>query len=276
MFSPRIAFVTRYYPYPQRAGAFIYTAQMIELWSAIGGQVDVFCARQPSVHAHPERCERQNVNFHFGLSRTATAWEYLASREPKSASNFSIAANSERLSQLLIEIKPDIVVVDHIGSTWCMPTVLSYKSRFSPSMPIIYTTHNEETSTRLSIAREAGWLHGLPHIFDAVRIYFRDRWMLRNTSVLTCNTDHDKRQYLRLRNLPIAIVPPLYTREAVQSRNIDSSVPRRIAIVSGFKWSAKVLNLEHFLKASEGALRDAGVSLSVIGRMDEVDKVRLS
>lgn len=274
--SPRVVFVTRYYPYPQRAGAFIYTAQMIDLWAAIGGQVDVFCARQSGTRASPGCSERQNVKFHFGLSRATTVWGYLASREPKSASDFSIAANLERLSQLLIKIKPDIVVVDHIGSTWCMPAVLSYKSRFSSSMPVIYTTHNEETSTRLSIARQAGWLHGLPHIFDAIRIYFRDRQMLRNTSIVTCNTDHDKRKYLRLRKLPTAILSPLYTRKMVESRSIDVSVPREIAIVSGFKWSAKVLNLEHFLRAAENTLRDAGISLSVIGRMDEVDKERLS
>lgn len=274
--SPRVVFVTRYYPYPQRAGAFIYTAQMIALWAAVGGQVDVFCARQPGIHTYPEHCEQRNVKFHFGLSRTTTAWGYLASREPKSASDFSIAANLERLSQLLIDIKPDIVVMDHIGSTWCLPAVLSYKAKFSPSTRVIYTTHNEETSTRLSIAREAGWFHGLPHIFDAVRIYFRDRSVLRSTDIMTCNTDHDKRKYLRLQNLPIAILPPLYTRGSVEARNIDVSVPRGIAIVSGFRWSAKVLNLEHFLRAAESTLRDGGVSLSVIGRMDEVDKVRLS
>jgi hypothetical protein len=270
----RVVFITRFYPYPQRAGAWIYTAQMIALWSRLAQHIDVFCAIRGGEPSEPAPIN-ERVSYHFGELRVSSPLRYLLSGEPKAASDFCTNGNRQALFELLSKVRPDVIVVDHIGATWAMPVIERYLKQAPTHPTIIYVTHNAETETRLSIARQARFPSNLPQLFDAARIHSRDRDMLRLADLITCNTPQDLAAYLRERDVAGVVLNPIYTRSVVEARTLDTSLPRKIVIVSSFLWSAKLINLTRFLTVAAPIAAERGIEIHVVGRMTERDKTAL-
>lgn len=274
--AERVVVVTRYIPYPASTGALIYTAQLVQMWAALAGGVDVFCAKQPGPPRAVQQPSEQNVVYHIGESIDVDALRYALNTEPKSASSFATPGNRRRLTDLLNAARPNIVVIDHIGATWSLPVVSEYQAHSSHNVSLVYSTHNDEVAVRLSIARESGFPTALPHLVDAARLYLRDRNALRSAMLVTGITSADCEAYKRRGAAEILVIPPIYTGDVVARRTITTSTPRKIVIVGSFLWSAKMLNLRVFLKVAWPSIAASGVIFEVVGRMREEDRVALS
>jgi hypothetical protein len=269
--------VTRHYPFPQLGGAWIYTTQMISLWAKIAQRLDVFCCLHQDSRRDAGIGEVQaKLEYHFGRMSRRPLINYLLSAESRSASEFANAHNRQALLNVLIDRAPDAVAIDHIGSTWALPVLEQAEARTGKRPFLVYITHNEETSTRLSIAKAAQFPANLAHAFDALRIRRRDARALDAADLITCNTEADLDAYRRQhRRVPGIVLSPIYTRAVVSSRTIDQSVPRKLIVVGSFLWSAKLINLKRFLAATAHIATERGVSIEIVGRMRESDRTAL-
>jgi hypothetical protein len=269
-------FVTRYFPRPANAGDLLYSDQMIMLFSKLAEEVDVFCAPHPDSAGGGEAAFPSNVTFHMDAAARRNLVRYALTTTPKAANDFATLHNRRALLALLRRTEPDMIVVDHIGSSWCVDVLRRYMRETAKTPRIVYITHNEETSTRLSIARRSVFPWNVAHLLDARRIQLRDRRILAMCDLLTCIAEADRDLHLMRFGRPSIVLPATYTGSVVPNRSIGAQVPRRVIVVSGFQWSAKLLNLDSFLSEGAEAFARAGVKLEIIGKMSSRDKRRFS
>jgi hypothetical protein len=272
---PRILFVTRYEPFPATSGDLMYSSQIISLLGDLTGQLTVICAQRKSTNGgEPSLAGPNGAKISGKLQARANRARYFLGSSPKAALDFDLPENRRTLFGFLTKYEPDVVVLDHIGSTWALRTFLSYKRIAARTPKLMYVTHNEELSTRLSIARNAGLPFSLPHFLDAVKIFLRDRAMLRASDLLSCITKSDEALYATRADIPAIVVSPVYDGEVITRRDITPGTPRKVIVVSNFLWSAKLINLKAFLTHSAPTLLSHGISVEVVGRMSPQNLVR--
>jgi hypothetical protein len=265
---PRILFVTRYEPFPATSGDLMYSGQIISLLSELAGRLTVICAQRGTAKGEdPSLSGPKGAEIFCGLQARTSLTRYFLGSSPKAPLDFDLPENRRTLFGFLTKHKPDIVVLDHIGSTWALRTFLAYKRIAVRKPKLMYVTHNEEFSTRLSIARNAAFPLSVPHFLDAIKVFFRDGAMLRASNLLSCITNSDKALYAKRADIPAIVVSPVYDREVIAKRDITPSTPRKVIVVSNFLWSAKLINLKAFLTHSAPSLLSRGISVEVVGRM---------
>ncbi|HVP83445.1 MAG TPA: glycosyltransferase [Rhizomicrobium sp.] len=273
--QPRILFVTRYEPFPATSGDLMYSGQIISLLGDLTGQLTVICAQRESAKGGRSSLPGPNgAKISSKLQARANLARYFLGISPKAALDFDLPENGRTLFGFLTKYEPDVVVIDHIGSTWALRPFLSYKRIAARAPKLMYVTHNEELSTRLSIARNASFPFGLPHFLDAIKIFFRDRAMLRASDLLSCITKSDETLYATRADTPAIVVSPVYDRHIIARREITPDTPRKVIVVSNFLWSAKLINLKGFLTHSAPTLLSHGISVEVVGRMSPKNLIR--
>ncbi len=61
------------------------------------------------------------------------------------------------------------------------------------------------------------------------------------------------------------VLPPGYNGWRAPDRQIEQATPRRVAIVGGYWWTPKQMNLSAFLEVADPILQNADVGLDVVG-----------
>jgi hypothetical protein len=166
-------------------------------------------------------------------------------------------------------------VIDHLDQTWALSAIRKYMRAAPIKVALIYMTHNEETSSRLSIALEVGPCRGVLYLVDAIRAYFRDLQVLEASQIVTCITSKDEKCYRSRGNCNTVVLSPLMGDSVSARRDITNSISRKVVIVGSYLWSAKLLNLWHFLERAEPILSNAGVHIEVIGKMSQQEIARI-
>lgn len=254
----RVLFITRVYPYPPRTGALQYSARLIERLAENFSTLDVVCEQGAGELSGSN--SKDNIKYHLFKGNGKNDVRKVFSRLPHAAAGYQGAGSSKSLRSALTNC-PDCVVIDHVGSIWAASLLPS-------DLPKIYVTHNDEFLTRLSIARSAGFLRAGVHYFDALKIYFSERWF---SGVFSCITAISRRDMKSLeRRLPRAefkYLPPIYDVAMCRPVEINVNTPRSIVLLGSLLWEAKRQNLISFLGKNESALSKANIGIIVAGRV---------
>ena len=270
----RALFVTRHMPVPAIEGALQYSLHLLRLVAEMSTRVDLLCCRNEmeSKLAAPTLSLPENVRPHFGVERKPTITDKLFTRLPHSALAFATAQNRALLRQLLTE-PVDIVVLDHIGSSWALSQVERWLSRDSPGV-LWYATHNAERSTRLSLlAMDDGpWsrpARTAAILLDAWRIERNERRLTRVADVTSAIVEADSESYQQdYQPRSVVTVPPAYFGGQLAETRITEARPYRICLLGTFIWSLKKANLRAFLRAGHETFTRRGIELVVIGWID--------
>ena len=266
--APRIVFVTRYLPFPSTSGDLIYSGQLALLLDQLAGHLVIVCAPRPDMAPHVAAAATpKRLRILPALQAGGGIARYPFRMSPKSAIGFDSSANRKFLREYLGVYEPDIVAIDHIGSSWALNPFIAHKQRSARKPRLFYLAHNEEFTTRISIALNAKSPSNMLHYLDALKIRVQERRLLRESSLLSCITNADRARYMQQISVPSMVLPPVYDREVVKCRTIASNMPRRVVVVSNFIWSAKLINLEAFLSRAAPKLLFHGIEIEIVGRM---------
>ena len=267
----RALFVTRTMPDPAIEGALQYSAHLLKLLAAVSVNVDVLCCANDmdGSLAAPAVGIPDHVRFHIGTKRRPTIGDKVLTRLPHPALPFATAENRALLRRLLSD-RPEVVVVDHIGSTWALPEIGDWVARESSSV-VWYATHNAERSTRLSfLAMDGGPLthpaRTAAVLLDAWRIKGIEKRLIRLADVTTAITEADSASYQHdCQAQCVVTVPPAYFGRRPSAIVSSDERPLRVCLLGTFVWSLKKANLKAFLRASSEIFRRHRIELEVIG-----------
>jgi glycosyl transferase family 1 len=259
----RVIFVTRVFPYPAFTGALQYSAQLLDSLAHMFDEVHVICGikgewGRPGETIGPP----DNAIFYTYDMHPLPLWRRVASLEPSACITFLSEAASPQLGAALSK-SPQLIVVDHLGSSWVL-------NHLHAEMPIVYCTHNDELLARLSIARQnRNPVTAIAHLFDAWRIYRRDKRLCRRSCLVTSISKADMRsQMRRYAGAKMAYWPPCVLKPRAPLPRITAETPRRIVLLGSLLWSAKRINLLRFLRQNAAGLHAAGIEIAIAGRAE--------
>ena len=193
----------------------------------------------------------------------------LLSLHPHIASRLSVPKHRVAVDEALSR-DPDVVVVDHLMSAWCLAKVLAWRDRTGGVFS--YVSHNCESIVRREWARTSSpiSIEGLYLRFDAVRIRRLERKVLATADVVTTTTLADRRAIAGSVDFERSLVlTPGWTRnEPVESLPLAER-PRQVVVLGSLDWQAKRENLEAVVAAFDEPFAEAGIALLVVGSGDE-------
>lgn len=266
----RCLWVARALPFPLTAGDRIYSAQLAKALAATGAEV-VFVGlagdQPPTSYAH---VTWQIVPGHQVSDRVA-----LLSRFPLVTARHATTAYRKLLLNLIAQHEWDAIIVDHYGAAW----VLAPGALVRSSALRVFVTHNHEASVTAT-----QWQDKTRALMT--RLYLWQNWwktrrlerMAANSSdLVTTITDDDAREFRRdAPGVPIIKITPGYDGDRLETRDIHKGTPRAIILFGSYRWSAKRANLSIFLDHADNLLSKAGISIQIVGDIDETWRRKLS
>jgi glycosyltransferase involved in cell wall biosynthesis len=263
----RCLWIGRDCPYPADSGDVIYSSQLLESFRDAGAEVTVLCRARDGAAAPALPA---GIEWHVVESGTRSSASSLPTRLPNIGRRHDTPAMQAALAVLLTR-RWDVILFDHIGAGWALRAVRGHLRRAS-STKLVYLSQNHETSTRMTVARNA---QGNPAsravlVLDAWKAGRLERALVRNARLVTVVTADDRAAFAAdSPTTPCIVLSPGYLDRIVEHRTITDAVPRRAVIVGSFDWLAKRMNLEEFLAVADDRFHAAGAELVVVGRGPE-------
>lgn len=196
----------------------------------------------------------------------------LLSPLPLIAARLSTDGHRDAVAAALDE-GPDVVVVDHLMSGWCLRQVVTWRRRSGGR--IVHVSHNHETKVRSEWARSQPKMspRGLYLRIDARRIARLERKLLRTADLVTTITLEDRRSVVHDVEFSRSMVlsPGWERRSAGHPDPVPlSERGRRVLLLGSLDWQAKRENVVAVVTAFDTVFAEAGIELVVAGGGDEV------
>jgi len=264
----KILFLTRIYPYlPATGGDMVYSSGLIE---ALARDCDltVLTGGNGAV-PYGERTEN-GVRWKIVKGKRGPAALSLASSMPNIVWRFATPEYRAALKALLDE-PWDGIVVDHFGSAHVVE-VLEARRRAGGLAPVMYLSHEFEASAR---AEKYATYGGNPvkqallrH--DGEKIATWEMKLVDFSDIVSVINPNEEALYREQAPAKAYITTtPGYTGPKVPHRTIDTSVPRRVALLGGRGSQHKQVILKRWLEVSAGPIADAGIEMEVIGALSD-------
>lgn len=197
------------------------------------------------------RLPRRAMGTHLLSSLPSTAHRYVSPLYMAEAST-------------LIGESWDAIVVDSIAMGW----IVSNLTHGSASPPLVYFSHNDETSWRRSYVRTSYGIKRMALRWDGAKAARLEHKLCERSSLISAITDKDATAFrARYPGKPVVVCPPGYDRTGEIPKAADFGAMREAVILGSFYWSAKQRNLLEFLNRAAAALAAAQVGIKVVGDM---------
>jgi glycosyltransferase involved in cell wall biosynthesis len=255
--------LARAMPYPLTSGDRIYSAKLAASLANAGAEV-VFVGL--SANGVPKSVPGIVWDAVPGRQRSQTT--AVLSPLPLVAAMNATRTYRSHAAALVGSQQWDAIMIDHYGSGWLHPIVMSATNR-----PVrVFISHNHEASVTRGQWRDTSQSM-------LVRAYMWQNWLktirleravARNSDLITTITDVDAERFAwDVQNVPMMPLTPGYDGVRLPSRSITFDTPRSIILFGSYLWSAKQSSLILFLDQADPVMGRAGITIDVVGDMDK-------
>jgi polysaccharide biosynthesis protein PslH len=260
--------LARTIPLPLNSGDNVYSARLAQALVAAGASVTFMGLAASAASSLPAAEAFENrIEWSIVPGRPNPTVLALASPLPLVAARFGTRDYARQLEAMLRVRDFDAVVLDHYAMAWAIGPIQKRERKGTRSL-IAYIAHNCETAVAADIARgfrgnrfRKAALHA-----NARKIANAELRLVRGADLIVTLTVEDAKSLARLSPLSSKLaLPPGYNGPRAPDRRIVRATPRRVAIVSAYRWTPKQMNLSAFLEAADPILQNAGVGLDIIG-----------
>lgn len=247
-------------------GACLYTRGLLAGVAANGARVNVFGyarSRTPAVDG--------TVAGNLHLVVAPSRWRPLSLLSTLQSDAWRLQSADLRRAILAdITADTDAVVFDYFATGWLLPSVRKHVLALGAPRPLlIHVTHNHEASLRRMVAQGHGGIFGLALRYDALKAARMERALVDAADIVTVNTDEDRQLFEgQVPDKRYLTLTPAYDGEPNLGPDIGSHTPRRVVMMGSLEWVAKRESLRRFVAAADGAFRQSGIELSIIGKAD--------
>jgi glycosyltransferase involved in cell wall biosynthesis len=265
---PALLCLTRAFPYrPLFGGATTYSRGVIE---ALATACDLTVLAATNGEQPTGTRRRGAINWILVPETRRIAALSLPSRLPQLVWREATGAYHGALDALL-DHAWDGVILDHFATTHALDKLVAWRRRH-PAGRILYIAHEHEwTARREKYARYGGDpLRRLAMTVDAWKIGRWERRVLRAVDVISLINGGERALFeATVPNGRYVTTTPGYDGPIVPTREIDATVPRRIAVLGGYGTLHKQHILTDWLAASAERFARLGIELDVIGDVGE-------
>jgi glycosyltransferase involved in cell wall biosynthesis len=161
----------------------------------------------------------------------------------------------------------DAIVLDNIGCAHSLSAAKAYKVQ-NPATVLVYVSHEVEFETRRAKYGKyrINPLVRLGATLDLAKVKATEGRLLRDVDIVTVINQNDVLAFKAVvPNKRFTLISPGYDGSILQSRKIDKTTPRRVALLGGRTSQQKQQILLDWLEASYFALTSANIEIIVIG-----------
>jgi glycosyltransferase involved in cell wall biosynthesis len=275
--GPACLWLARTLPFPADSGDLAYSAGLADALGEAGAEVTFAGLKRPGA-ARGWQGASPRVEA-FGIDGAPRpGWRALLSPLPLVGARHATPEYRDDLLGLLARRRWDAIVVDHYGMSWVLPHLARFHAWLGRRPPVVYVSHNHEAALTRDIARDAVGdpLRRALLKLNAAKVARAERTLIAGADLLSAITEPDAQEFLAERpDARIVVLSPGYAGHRAFFRTIDEAVPRRVVVFGSYRWTAKQLNLERLLEATDGPFRKAGVELLVVGTIADDFRRRL-
>lgn len=265
---PTILCLTRAFPYrPLFGGATSYSRGVIE---AMATACDLTVLAATNGEAPTGALRRNGINWVLVPQPRRLSALSLPSDLPHLVWREATPAYHQALDSLL-DRAWDGVVLDHFAATHALPKVAAWRRRH-PAGRLLYIAHEHERTARGEKYASYGGdpLRRLAMQVDAWKIGRWESRVLRAVDVVSLINGGERALFeTTVPNGRYVTTTPGYEGPVVAWREIDASVPRRIALLGGYGSLHKQHILTDWLAAAAARFARLGIELDVIGDVGE-------
>jgi polysaccharide biosynthesis protein PslH len=209
----------------------------------------------------------QSIRWVGVTGKLASSVGSIPTRLPHMAHVVGTSQYRATLGDLLRKGNWDVVLLDHLRSGWAIEEI----DAIDPQLPVVYVSQNLETQVRRELILQTKYPHSrLLRQFESAKVTRLERAVLDRSSLVTAITAQDALGFRSLvRETPVLELPPGYSGTVVESRVIDSTTPRRVAILGNLLWSVKRSNLTDLLDVADPIFSEHNIEAMVIGPVDQ-------
>jgi glycosyltransferase involved in cell wall biosynthesis len=264
----RCLWLARAIPLPLSSGENIYTARLAQALVAAGASVTFMGLTTSAASSLPvAKAFESRIEWNIMPGWRTPIVLALASPLPFAAARFGTRDYAQHLEAVLRERDFDGVILDHYPMAWAISRIQGSK-RNGARPCIVYIAHNFEAKLAADMARNfrGNLLRKAALYANAWKTANAARSLTGAADVIVTLTAEDARSLTPLSPSSTKVVlPPGYNGPRAPDRQIVRATPRRVAIVGGYWWTAKQMNLSAFLEAADPILRNADVGLDIVG-----------
>jgi hypothetical protein len=248
-------------PYPSDSGRRSYSAGLSESLAMSGNDVIGLGMADPVDRPPDCRVDWRTVP----ATPDPTATRKLLSRWPAMAVHRRTPPYRRAVREMLETVDVDVVVVDHLQMAWALHELAD--TDLPPALPVVYVSHNHETSVRRQIAAHEPWRSVRKPLlaYDAARAALAERHLVRSAAMVSAITQSDAQTFREAGATDVVVVPPGYLGTRRDCRRIDATVPRAAVMVTHLDWHVKQANLRRLLTAADGRFARSGIDLRIVG-----------
>ena len=255
---PRWLWITAEVAVPPTTGRLVYSTGLI------GGLADAGVQMTVVGLGRSAGSDDDGVQWHLIDEPRRPGWRSLVSTMPNLASACATRGLRSSVADLL-DRRWDAVVVDHLQTAWAVG------SAARRGEPVVFVTHNHESSVRRKVAAEEGSpLRRMLLTLDAAKAARLESRAVASADLVTAITESDRAAFERdLPGVSLVVLPPAWTGPEPDSAPAMSSRARQVGVLGSFDWHVKQANLLAFVDAAAGPFREAGIRLVVGGSAPE-------
>jgi len=201
----------------------------------------------------------------------------LLSRRPYVAARHDTPGFRTRLDEALAE-PWDAIVLDQYAMVWAIQAARRARNPSGRRPMLLHFAHDFETEVTAAIAHRyrGNPLRRLALKLNAMKTAAAERELARACNLMVTVTDEDARSFRSFnRHLRTLVCFLGYDGKRAGPRSLQG-LPRSVCIVGSYRWIAKQMNLESFLRTADAIFARAGVALDIIGDAPEDFRERLA
>jgi glycosyltransferase involved in cell wall biosynthesis len=267
--SPSILWLSRTIPLPQNAGDRIYTGHLVEALARAGGKVTYLGLANPDEPMGPLSQLSKDVEWHQVPGPPNSIRQAALSKLPLVSARFATPAFRASVRRMLSSRSYDAIVLDQYAMAWAISELKRFNTK---SSAIIHVAHDFETEVTREIARSyrGNFLRKAALIQNSWKTQRSELALALKCDGIVTLTDHDSEAFKRLcPRSSMLVLPPGYSGFKRQGRNLKADLPRRVVILGSFRWIAKQMNLENFLRVASRVFTEAQVECCVVGSVPQ-------
>lgn len=247
----RILWLSGEYLRPADSGLYRYSLDTLTALSEMGHEIRAIGRTRSA-----DSATSPPTNWTLLAHRRPPMWRKMLHRLPVKVVEVWAEDYAAAVRAAVESFEPDVVLLDHLRAGAALDIV---KGR----IPTIYMSQNDEAHVKAKMVPAASGIRKPALWIDMKKIQrFEDR-LLRDCDGVSAISLADVETF-RSRNAAVPIVHtlPNYRGTRRPDRKIDTTTPRRVAIISTLYWGAKIDNITMALRGLRPAI-EAGVEVVV-------------
>ena len=257
-----LLWLARSIPLPANSGDKVYTGKLVSKVAELGARV-TFVGLTDQKGDWDFADLDSNVTWKIVPGKLRSTFSALLDSKPMVAARYGTLAYRRLVRRLLESGTPQVVILDQYGLVFALNDLRVAKF----AGPIVHIAHDFETQVTRDLAAiyPGNRLRKTGLTLNAAKTARAELKLAQASDLVATLTEHDARAFRQIGARRTVVLPPGYDHPVGEAIWSQTERQRRVVMIGSFEWTAKQVNLSHFLSVADARFAEAGIGIDIVG-----------